>query len=518
MFRCSILFRGLFSLLTLAVLLVSGCSAPAAPRPSASGGSPERAYMEFRASHAGIKIPPRQTITTAQKPATTVAMAPPEVSEVPPVPPVPPVASAPKPRVVEPVKVVAPVVKGAAPVVKVAKVAPAPKPKPVKIAKVTKPTPRLGVKRRPSSQSLITRNRSLVASDGYLASSLSVTDKERNFKPIRSKAVPKPLAAVVSLDELIRGGRAGDAVNVLRQINDVSLPVAAEAMRIILKTKPTGGESRLFAVVRNAKAAALRAMAIDTLFRAYPGKATYSAQRLLHQTRYNRIDRLVVGDRILQHRVSRTFTAAVTNLGYDHSGKAFFNARRSVLSADKRITRALKNYQTQYTGKHSSFIARRLYHWIRNDDSIEEAYTDTFKHHPSAMGVTLFQERFGDEATVLLHKALKKSKRSIRPAIKKALADQESASSRPGLRLGSKRLFVIEYQTHAQQLRILTDRAIGADQMPHQTVTYVGGDSRMIQSVITLERSEVTKLKNMNVQWQAGVQVAGQTVDLIDLK
>ncbi|MFG0250921.1 MAG: hypothetical protein ACF8OB_18705 [Phycisphaeraceae bacterium JB051] len=561
-------------------VVFTGCSSSTSKAPETTPkttADAELEYMAFRQSHSGKKVEPNQLKQQAPEPApTTVAMAQPvEPTEPAPQPqpapvvkPKPAPAPAPKPQpVAEPKPVVkpapapkpqpAPVVKTEAskpvvkpqpkqqPVTTVAKVEPKPAPAPKPVVKPTpKPvaTPVPQPAPKPVTQEVavvtpvaptqqakqakvsagrsdqIVSNTSLSASDGFLSRRHQVTSSERTYQPIkRVTKTTKPSRPMPTMQQLLEFGAVADAKTVLDQVNDANLAQIAQAIRIIIKEQPRRGTSDLYDVVRNAKAAAPRAMAIDALFQAYPQNATYSAQKLLSQTRYNRIDRLVVGNRIMQYRISRTYDAAITNLGYDASGKAMFDARRGILAADKAVTLSLKNYAARYSTKHASFVARRLYHWIRNDDTIEQAYEDTFVKHPSEVGVIMFRERFGEEALSLLQKAQAESSDKLKPVIARELA-KLSDSAAPTLMFGYHKLFVIDFATPEGTFSLLTDTTIWPDQSKDEVYQQSDATSSFKQKVVNVKTDELSNIKKLPSSWQSGVKVHGSTLDKIDLQ
>jgi hypothetical protein len=385
---------------------------------------------------------------------------------------------------------------------------------PVKTA-MDQPAP----KSNPNPERMVS-NTSLSASDGFLSRRHQVTSTERNYEPIHA-ATPVPAEMTMPLptmEQLVRDGKAYDARIVLKQVNGVNLAMLAEAVRIIIKDKPRNGAVDLYDVVREAKPAAPRAMAIDALFQAYPQNATYSAQKLLAQTRYNRIDRLVVGNRIMQYRINRTYAAAITNLGYDASGKAFFDARRGILAADKAVTQELKNYAALASTKHAGFVANRLYHWIRNDDTIEQAYEDTFVKHPSELGTIMFRERFGEEALTSLQKAQGEVDRKLQPIVARELAKITDKSTSPALMFGYHKLYLITYQTPQGNYTLLSDQAIWPDQAMDEMYQQTDATSSFTQKVLTVKADELAQIKKLPQDWKSGVQVQGVTVDTIDLK
>ncbi len=540
----------------------------------------EMEYMAFRQSHSGKKVEPNQLKQQAPEPApTTVAMTEPvEPAQPAPKPkptpvaapePAPAPAPAPKPQpVVEAKPVVKPVpapkpepaavVKPEAskpvvkpqpkpePVTTVAKVEATPAPAPKPVAKpapkpVATPVPQPAPKpvqqdvtvvapvtpTQQASQSTVSAGRSdqivsntsLSASDGFLSRRHQVTSSERTFQPVQrvTTTTAKPSRPMPTMQQLLEFASVADAKTVLDQVNDANLAQIAQAIRIIIKEKPRRGTSDLYDVVRTAKAAAPRAMAIDALFQAYPQNATYSAQKLLSQTRYNRIDRLVVGNRIMQYRISRTYDAAITNLGYDASGKAMFDARRGILAADKAVALSLKNYAARYSTKHASFVARRLYHWIRNDDTIEQAYEDTFVKHPSELGVIMFRERFGEEALPLMQKAEGESAKQLKPVIAGELA-KLAAGAAPTLMFGYHKLFVIDFSTPEGTFSMLTDTTIWPDQSKDEVYQQADATSSFKQKVINVKTEELSNIKKLPSSWQSGVKVQGTALDKIDLQ
>lgn len=320
------------------------------------------------------------------------------------------------------------------------------------------------------------------------------------------------------MEQLVKDGKVYDANIVLAQVNSANLAMVAQAIRIIIKEKPRTGTATLYDVVRDAKAAAPRAMAIDALFQAYPQNATYSAQKLLTQTRYNRIDRLVVGNRIMQYRINRTYAAAITNLGYDASGKALFDARRGILAADKAVALDLKNYAAVSSTKHSSLVARRLYHWIRNDDTIEQAYEDTFVQHPSELGVIMFRERFGEEALASLQKAQNEVDNKLAPVVARELARISNDAASPTLMFGYHKLYLIHFATPQGDFDLLTDQTIWPDQAADELYEQSDATSSFAQKVISVKADELANIKKLPNTWKSGVAVHGTKLDTIDLK
>jgi hypothetical protein len=436
-------------------------------------------------------------------------------------------------KVEEPKPVVMPQPK---PVATVAKAQPAPAPKPVAtpvpqpaskpvekdVVVVTPVAPTVQAKQSTvsaGSRDQMVSNTSLSASDGFLSRRHQVTTSERTFEPTHAQPTKtvEQTRPMPSLKQLLEFGAVADARTVLNQVNDADLATIAQAIRIIIKEKPHRGTSDLYDVVRNAKSAAPRAMAIDALFQAYPQNATYSAQKLLSQTRYNRIDRLVVGNRIMQYRISRTFDAAITNLGYDASGKAMFDARRGILAADKEVALALKNYAARNSTKHASFVARRLFHWIRNDDTIEQAYEDTFVNHPSEVGVIMFRERFGEEATSLLQKAQAESSSKLKPVIDRELAKLSDGAA-PALMFGYHKLYIVELTSTSGSYSLLTDTTIWPDQAKDEMYQQTDATSSFKQKVISVKADELADIKKLPATWQSGVKVQGVALDKIDLQ
>ncbi|HAI11864.1 MAG TPA: hypothetical protein DCM28_09180 [Phycisphaerales bacterium] len=372
----------------------------------------------------------------------------------------------------------------------------------------------------PEVSQQIVSNSSLSASDGFLSSRHQVTASERTFTPakrVKAKLPAEKTLPLPTMEQLVQNGTVYDARIVLNQINDANLAMIAQAIRIIIKEAPREGKSDLYDVVRYAKAAAPRAMAIDALLQAYPQNATYSAQKLLQQTRYNRIDRLVVGNRIMQYRINRTYPAAITNLGYDASGKAMFDARRGILAADKAVALNLKNYAARYSTRPASFIARRLYHWIRNDDRIEQAYEDTFVKHPSELGVIMFRERFGEEALTLLQQAQTSAAKKLQPVITRELAKLSDDAS-PALMFGFHKLYVIKYTTPQGNFSLLCDQSIWPDQAIDEMYQQSDSTSSFTQQVINVKADELADIKKLPNTWKSGVKVHGIELDTIDLK
>lgn len=538
---------GTAAMVSLTVLAGCSSSSPKA-RKGASSMSKQDAeveYLAFRASHKGVKIQPNQL--KSSEPQATVAMDEPAPTPPPkpqpvvtkPTPkPAPVPAPSPKPVVKpqpqpKPTTVVPAPKPQPKPVVSkpVAKPKPAPQPKPVstpvpqqpEVVSPVKPVEVTMAHPKPkpiTNPDRLVSNTSLSASDGFLSRRHQATSSEVNYKPIHREA-PKPREATLPLptmEQLVRDGKVYDARIVLKQVNDASLVQIAQAIRIIIKNKPRRGPMELYDVVREAKAAAPRAMAIDALLQAYPQNATYSAQKLLHQTRYNRIDRLVVGNRIMQYRINRTYPAAITNLGYDGSGKALFDARRGILAADKAVTHDLKNYAALHSTKHSSFIARRLYHWIRNDDTIEQAYEDTFVKHPSELGVIMFRERFGEEALDLLKQAQGKVDHKLEPIVAHEIARMTDKNTSPTLMFGYQKLYLISYQTAGGHYTLLTDQTIWPDQAKDETYQQSDATSTFTQKVINVKTDQLTQIKKLPHEWKAGVKIQGIAVDKVDLK
>lgn len=534
-------------------------------------------YLAFRASHSGEKVKPGQLKSKTEP--TTVAMAEPAPVAVPVAPAVKPepqpapvvkpveqpskpvtvskpveapqpapvvkVVEEPKPVIVakpapKPVEVaVAKPVELPKPVVEV----PAPKPVPAPVAKpVVTPLPQ-PVAQTPTRQAAVASpvmtvdaakasnvsagsaqqlvsNTSLSASDGFLSRRHQVTSSERTFESVH-RVEPAPTQSVLplpSMEQLVKDGKVYDANIVLAQVNSANLAMVAQAIRIIIKEKPRTGTATLYDVVRDAKAAAPRAMAIDALFQAYPQNATYSAQKLLTQTRYNRIDRLVVGNRIMQYRINRTYAAAITNLGYDASGKALFDARRGILAADKAVALDLKNYAAVSSTKHSSLVARRLYHWIRNDDTIEQAYEDTFVQHPSELGVIMFRERFGEEALASLQKAQNEVDNKLAPVVARELARISNDAASPTLMFGYHKLYLIHFATPQGDFDLLTDQTIWPDQAADELYEQSDATSSFAQKVISVKADELANIKKLPNTWKSGVAVHGTKLDTIDLK
>ena len=559
-------------------LVIAGCSSSKSKAPDSTPkttADAEMEYLAFRQSHSGEKVKPNQLKQQAPEPApATVAMAQPVEPAKPAPQPEPTPVAAPKPTpvpapqpqpvveakpvadpkpVVKPAPAPKPVVKPQPkpePVTTVAKVEPTPAPAPKPVVKpAPKPAPKPVVTPvpqpapKPAQQDVavvapvtptqqarqatvssgrsdqIVSNTSLSASDGFLSRRHQVTSSERTFQPVQRVTTPaaKPARPMPTMQQLLEFGSVADAKTVLDQVNDANLAQIAQAIRIIIKEKPRRGTSDLYEVVRTAKAAAPRAMAIDALFQAYPQNATYSAQKLLSQTRYNRIDRLVVGNRIMQYRISRTYDAAITNLGYDASGKAMFDARRGILAADKAVTLSLKNYAARYSTKHASFVARRLYHWIRNDDTIEQAYEDTFVKHPSEVGVIMFRERFGEEALPLMQKAQEESAKKLQPVISRELAKLTDGAA-PTLMFGYHKLFVIDFATPEGTFSMLTDTTIWPDQSKDEVYQQADATSSFKQKVINVKTDELSNIKKLPSSWQSGVKVHGTALDKIDLQ
>ncbi|MBL4700688.1 MAG: hypothetical protein JKX85_05455 [Phycisphaeraceae bacterium] len=552
----SAIFKRLGTGALVMVSVTVGCStsSPQSQYPAdQTSAMTEREYLAFRASHAGqkvepneLKMPEQAAIVTIQHPP--VAAVTPVVKSVPqpvvtaaarvkstPVP-TPAPTHAPKPVTVA-VAVVktpspAPVPAAPKPVIKpvAATVAPKPVPvaavaKPAPVVAVTKPAPvkvaqAKPVAKRPRRQPQLVSNTSLSASDGFLSRRHQVTSSEKAIKPIH-RPTPKRMQETLPLptmQQLVEDGKPYDASIVLKQINTANLASIAQAIRIVIKEKPRNGTSLLYDVIRYAKAAAPRAMAIDALFQAYPQNATYSAQKLLQQTRYNRIDRLVVGNRIMQYRISRTYGAAITNLGYDASGKAMFDARRGILAADKAVTQALKNYAARASIKHASFIARRLYHWIRNDETIKQAYEDTFVKHPSELGVVMFRERFGDEALPLLKQASSDANKKLRAVVQREITKLSDKTSTPALLFGYHKLYIINYQTPQGAFALLSDQTIWPDQAVDETYQQKDAKSSFSQKVLMVKTKELQEIKNLPNNWKSGVKIHGHSVDTLDLK
>ena len=564
------MFKKLGASATVFTLLIAGCSS-SATKPQqgnqlATADEVEREYLAFRASHSGHAVKPdelKKNTPEITTPPVTVAVA--QVQAPKSMPQAKPVAPKPEPvqvpmvnKPVEPPKQQAPVPEpqmaqkptpAPAPAVK-----PMPKPVTVAVAQpqapavtvvptatpkpVQTPVPQPVKTVQPAmttaavvvpeqtpptkTQRQMVSNSSLSASDGFLSNRHQITSTEKKIKPIR-RVASKPVTATAvlpSMSQLIQDGKVYDARIVLNQVNDAGLAKVAEAIRIIIKEKPRNGTSDLYDVVRHAKAAAPRAMAIDALFQAYPQNATYSAQKLLSQTRYNRIDRLVVGNRIMQYRINRTYPAAITNLGYDASGKALFDARRGILSADKQVLQPLKNYAARASNKPASFIARRLYHWIRNDDTIEQAYADTFSQIPYEFGVIMFRERFGEEAIPYLQKAQANDDidKDFQPIIQRELAKLTDKSSTPELMFGFHKLYLITYKTTDGEFSLLADQAICPDQTSDQLYRQSDETSSFIQKVISIKADELSQIKKLPNTWKSGIEIHGTTVDTVDLK
>lgn len=530
-------------------LLLSGCSSSKSSKTDqgqslATAQEVEREYLAFRASHSGQAVQPNELKQSQPMKAQEVVTV--QKTTQPPKPMVAPkpapmakqtTASAPKPMVAPKPAPMAKQTAAPAPKTMVKKVE-APKPKPVKMATahpITPPAKTAPMAKKaapavvttsktakPKRQRQMVSNTSLSASDGFLSGRHQVTSLEKKFKPLR-RVAPKPVTATATLPtmvQLIQDGKVYDARIVLKQVNKADLAMVAEAIRIIIKEKPKRGTSDLYDVVRFAKAAAPRAMAIDALFQTYPQNATYSAQKLLSQTRYNRIDRIVVGNRIMQYRINRTYPAAITNLGYDASGKALFDARRGILAADKQVLQSLKNYAARASKKHASFIARRLYHWIRNDDTIEQAYADTFSKNPYEFDVIMFRERFGEEAIAYLQKAESDTDthKQFLPIIQRELAKLTDKSSTPKLMFGFHKLYLITYKTSEGDFSLLTDQAICSDQTSDQLYRQSDQTSSFLQKVISVKASELSEIKKLPNTWKSGIKIHGTTVDTVDLK
>ncbi|MCC6580923.1 MAG: hypothetical protein IT440_10820 [Phycisphaeraceae bacterium] len=537
----------------VAALTMMSCqSSPKPASPDRNTAEVEREYLEYRASHAGVKLPdrkpeqmasvvPARAAEPAPAPVPVVVAPEPKPATVAAATPAPAPAPAPKPQTkVEPVVTPAP-----APVVQpepdhqpepkpspvATPVPPAPKAEPIKVVErpaTSVPTPATTAEPAPQTVAAVTppissprsaklTNISMAASDSYFARSLAASDAERIVKPRHEVMNSAPLPTVnTTISELLHSSKMDDLVDIVTSADQHRLPLVMEAMRQIALMHPLNGRSPLFDLATRHADPVMRRLASDALIRGYPNYAVYSGRRLLAETRRYPDTMAYVADRILQSRLEQLYTAAIGEMGRDVTGQGLFDARNAIVRAGPRVSRALRNFAAVHNGTPSAFVARRLHFWIDNNDLIEDAYVDTFERNPSVAGVVMFRERFGDEAVPLLQKALGNAGGDMKTAIETSLTKLETGAV-AAVPPGHVKLQLIQYVDDGQTVTLLTNNALCADMAPGETLSDSGQGGSFRQQVITLLADEYRRLRQQPSE-TAGTLSTGQAYDVSDLR
>jgi|GEM_PF-5888640 len=528
-----------FGLLVAVMLTMSACkSEPEAPPQLASGEmtDAERAYLEFRASHAGVEIPSRVEPPVEEKKPEVVKPVPVPATE-----PQPVVTSpAPEPKPKQPKKTQVarlvkpkPVAKPVRPIrpKPVVKPRPAVQPRPVAASKpVERPNLQSNVppavRMQPvnpattlsASDGVAGGHRSLLTPIDVLEGRTTSTASGLGRKPASPVAGAHSSVVQSAIGTAIDKASIPDAVAVVTNASKHSLAQVADALRVMAAGSPVGGDQPTYRLATASNVQALRVLAADALLKGYPHARDKWARQLLSDTSQPGAVRAAFATRVIAHGVISQYNKAISVLASDRSGRSLFAARREIIAAGPSIIRPLVGAAVAYRNTRSMFVARRLFRWIENRGKMDEARRDTFEKSPSAIGIVMFEERFGKQGLKVLKSESKVLPTQLRQAAADAINRIESGQTFNDLPKGTNRLYLLTYESEGAIVRLLTDKTLMAGQSTRQTVRWADGSSRLSQQAVAFAAAEIAKMRTWKADWPAGLTVAGHVVDLIDLQ
>jgi hypothetical protein len=317
--------------------------------------------------------------------------------------------------------------------------------------------------------------------------------------------------------DLIQAAGTQKAMAVLAAPEGHDLASIAEALRSVCMRLTGDNAATVKKLATSGSTPAVRMLAIDALLRSeWPGRDSFAAELLTSQSE-SAATRGTMAERVIGAGVKAQFPQAVAIITQDRTGAGLFAARRAIVHAGPAIIAPLVNHVVRNRNDDSAVIARRLFRWVESTAGPDEAFDDSFGKSSSEMLVVMFRERFGAAGLPQLRKAQASADAGMQSVIAQAIADIEGGRSMATVPADFAKVFTIAYTTDQSTVRVLTDRALWADQGPDQVMKWSDSTSSVVQRVTPLPRTQVESMRTWTDEWKTGLKIGDEGVDFVDL-